>query len=173
LDATELFGKTNFLMRLNPEFARVARASRKLLINDIHYLSARIGLDLWFDRDYWLSYKMAVSHSGTVHLAHALTRLICASYGKSRKCLVVDLDNTMWGGVVGDDGMHGIQIGRETARGEAFSAFQQYCRERGVLLATCPKNELGNAQRAFRIQTPCFVSGELGFEARQYRAHSP
>lgn len=152
LDSTETFGKTNFLMRLNLEFARAARQNPKLVIQDIHYLSAQIGLDKWFDREYWFSYKMAVSHVGTVHLAHSLAKLVRAAYGKTRKCLVLDLDNTMWGGVIGDDGMYGIKIGQENAQGEAFTAFQQYCRElneRGILLAVCSKNELDNAQQGF------------------------
>jgi FkbH-like protein len=152
LDSTELFGKTNFIMRMNLEFAAAARQNSRLIINDINYLSALIGLDQWFDREFWFSYKMAVSHVGTVYLAHALAKLVCAAYGKTRKCLVLDLDNTLWGGVIGDDGMHGIQLGQETAQGEAFTAFQQYCRElnqRGILLAVCSKNELDNAQQGF------------------------
>jgi FkbH-like protein len=149
LDSTEAYGRTNFLTRLNLEFARVAREAPKLIINDIHYLSARIGLDRWFDADYWFSYKMAVSHEGTVHLAHALAVLVSAAFGKTRKCLVLDLDNTVWGGVIGDDGLPGIKVGKETAEGEAFSAFQQYCeelRQRGILLAANSKNDLKNAQ---------------------------
>jgi len=152
LDSTESFGLTHFVMRLNLEFARAARRNPKLVINDIHHLSARLGLDQWFDPDYWFSYKMAVSHAGTVHLAHALAKLVRAAYGKTRKCLVLDLDNTLWGGVIGDDGLNGIKIGKESARGESFNAFQQYClelNERGVLLAVCSKNESVLAQRGF------------------------
>lgn len=152
LDTTELYGRSNFLMRLNLEFARAARANPKLIIQDIHHLSAQIGLEQWFDRDYWYSYKLAVSHTGTVHLAHNLAKLVRAAYGKTRKCLVLDLDNTLWGGVIGDDGMQGIKLGKETAQGEAFTAFQQYCRElnqRGILLAVCSKNEMENAQQGF------------------------
>jgi FkbH-like protein len=87
-----------------------------------------------------------------VHLAHALAKLVRAAYGKTRKCLVLDLDNTLWGGVIGDDGLNGIKIGKESARGESFNAFQQYClelNERGVLLAVCSKNESVLAQRGF------------------------
>lgn len=152
LDMTEIFGKTNFLTHLNLEFARAARQNPKLVIHDINHLSALIGLDEWFDREYWFSYKMAVSPVGTVHLAHSLATLVRAAYGKTRKCLVLDLDNTIWGGVIGDEGLSGIKIGQETAQGEAFSAFQQYCRElneRGVLLAVCSKNDIDNAKQGF------------------------
>ncbi len=76
-----------------------------------------------------------------------------AIYGRSRKCLVLDLDNTLWGGVIGDDGVDRIRIGKETAEAEAFTAFQQYCkriRQRGVLLAVCSKNTDAIAREGFR-----------------------
>ena len=60
---------------------------------------------------------------GAIYLGHAIVKLIRAAYGKTRKCLVLDLDNTMWGGVIGDDGLEGIKIGQETPQGEAFTAF--------------------------------------------------
>ena len=152
LDSTELYGRTNFLLRLNLEFARVARANRHLLINDIHHLSCRLGLDYWYNPEQWFGYKMAVSHSASVHLTHGVTRLIGAALGRTRKCLVLDLDNTLWGGVIGDDGLQGIRIGKETPQGEAYTAFQTYCRElsqRGVLLAACSKNDAETARQGF------------------------
>jgi FkbH-like protein len=152
LDATESYGRSNFILRLNLAFAAAARANAKLLIQDIHYLSAQVGLDRWGSPDDWYSYKLAVSGAGTVALAHSLARLVGAAYGRTRKCLVLDLDNTLWGGVIGDDGMTGIQLGNETPQGEAYTAFQQYCRqlnERGILLAVASKNELANAQQGF------------------------
>lgn len=152
LDSTEAFGRTNFLLRLNLEFARAAREDPRLIINDIHYLCCQVGLDRWFDPDLWYSYKMAVSHFGSVHLAHALARLVGAALGKTRKCLVLDLDNTVWGGVIGDEGVAGIKIGKETPLAEAFTGFQQYCRElsqRGILLAVCSKNDPENAKEGF------------------------
>jgi FkbH-like protein len=79
--------------------------------------------------------------------------LVRATFGLSRKVLVLDLDNTIWGGVIGDDGVDRIQIGKETPIAEAFTAFQEYClklRERGVLLAVCSKNDDENARSGFR-----------------------
>jgi FkbH-like protein len=73
-------------------------------------------------------------------------------YGRSKKVLVLDLDNTCWGGVIGDDGPDNIQIGRETPVAEAYTAFQEYClglRERGVLLAVCSKNNEDVARQGF------------------------
>jgi FkbH-like protein len=152
LDATQSYGRSNFLLRLNLAFAAAARANGKLLIQDIHYLSAQVGLDRWGNPDHWFSYKLAISEAGTVVLAHSLARLVGAAFGRTRKCLVLDLDNTLWGGVIGDDGMKAIQIGNETPQGEAYTAFQEYCRQlhrRGILLAVASKNELANAQQGF------------------------
>lgn len=152
LDMTQPYGRSNFLLRLNLEFAAAARERPKLIIQDIHHLSARLGLDQWFDEEYWFSYKLAVSHIGTVHLAHQFANLVSAAYGKMRKCLVLDLDNTVWGGVIGDDSVDGIKLGQGSAHGEAFSSFQQYCHElhaRGVVLAVCSKNELDTAKEGF------------------------
>jgi FkbH-like protein len=78
--------------------------------------------------------------------------LICALSGRSRKCLVLDLDNTLWGGVIGEEGLEGIRLGQGDPESEAFTAFQRYVkglRDRGVLLATCSKNEDSVAREVF------------------------
>jgi FkbH-like protein len=139
-------------MRLNLELARYARASRTLVINDIHHLSARMGLERWHDRDYWYGYKMAMSHEATVLMSANVATLVRALLGRSRKCLVLDLDNTLWGGVIGDDGLTGIKLGRDTPQGSAYLDFQRFCLElkrRGVVLAVCSKNEPEIAKQAF------------------------
>ena len=79
-------------------------------------------------------------------------QVLGALAGRSGKCLVLDLDNTLWGGVVGDDGVEGIVLGQGSASGEAYVAFQRYARElarRGVILAVCSKNDEGNAREPF------------------------
>ena len=81
-----------------------------------------------------------------------VVRLLAAKQGRSSKCLVLDLDNTLWGGVVGDDGLEGLVLGQGSALGEAFVAFQDYARElsrRGVILAVCSKNDEANALEPF------------------------
>ena len=99
-----------------------------------------------------------------------VARILAAKLGLSSKCLVLDLDNTLWGGVVGDDGLEGLQLGSGTALGEAFVAFQDYCRElsrRGVILAVCSKNDEKIALQVFehhpemilkRSDISCFVA---------------
>jgi FkbH-like protein len=81
-----------------------------------------------------------------------VARVFAAKQGRSAKCLVLDLDNTLWGGVIGDDGLDGIVLGQGSALGEAFGAFQDYARElsrRGVILAVCSKNDEANALEPF------------------------
>ena len=143
MDASSAVGQSRFLMRLNERFAQEASLRPNLLLQDIHSISAHIGLGEWFDWDRYYSYKVLLKPQANFALAKSLNAIVRAIYGKSRKVLVLDLDNTLWGGVIGDDGVDRIQIGRETPVAEAYTAFQEYClslRNRGVLLAVCSKN---------------------------------
>jgi FkbH-like protein len=120
---------------------------------DLEFLAASIGLARWHDANLWHSSKVAQSLDFVPHLAEHLARVIAALRGKSRKCLVLDLDNTIWGGVIGDDGMEGIKLANGSPVGEAFRAVQSYalaCRQRGIVLAVCSKNEEANAREPFR-----------------------
>ncbi len=152
LEAFESFGRVNFLQRLNAEFASYARNHSRFLINDIHYLSAQVGLATWFDHTYWYNFHMALSPTATVALAHNVAAIVKSVYGKSKKCLILDLDNTLWGGVIGDDGVQNLILGRDNPIGESFVNFQQYVKDlqrRGVILAVCSKNDLENAREGF------------------------
>jgi FkbH-like protein len=151
-DAVSSGGTVRYFMALNMEFARAAAADPRLLLQDIHSLSARMGTEQWFDWDRYFSYKILTTTEANVAIARSLTSLVRAVYGKSRKVLVLDLDNTLWGGVIGDDGVDRIQIGRETPVAEAYTAFQEYClslQRRGVLLAVCSKNDEDVAKSGF------------------------
>ena len=120
---------------------------------DVAELAARIGRDRWFDPIQWLAYKLPFSAECFPIYADMLARLIGAIRGKARKCLVLDLDNTIWGGVVGDDGVDGIVIGQGDPVGEAFLSVQRAAsdlRERGIVLAVCSKNADEVARRPFR-----------------------
>jgi FkbH-like protein len=144
LEAGSHAGRVMFVNRLNVEFARAAAANAQLLIQDIQSLSADLGSAQWFDASYWFSYKLAATPYACVLIGSNLANIIGAIYGQTRKCLVLDLDNTLWGGVIGDDGVANLKIGSETAVAESYLAFQQYARDlkdRGILLAVCSKNE--------------------------------
>ena len=152
LEAAQSFGRINYLLRLNAEFAKYARSHTHFLINDIHYLSAQVGLAAWSSPSYWYSFHMAVTPTATVALAGNVAAIVKSIYGKCKKCLILDLDNTLWGGVIGDDGVQNLLLGRDHAVGEAYLDFQQYVKDlqrRGVILAVCSKNDLENAKEGF------------------------
>jgi len=151
-DAVSPAGRIRFVHLLNAEFAREAAARTNLLIHDLNGVAASVGLKAFHDADRWFSYKMIATPEGSLEVAKSSAALVLAIYGRTRKCLVLDLDNTVWGGVIGDDGPDKIKIGRETAEAEAFTAFQEYClqlRSRGVLLAVCSKNSEAIARQGF------------------------
>ncbi|WP_433975786.1 hypothetical protein [Tunturiibacter lichenicola] len=125
LDAVSPGGTTRFVQELNRGIAAAASASPKLLMQDLHSIAGRIGMNHWFDPERWFSYKVANTVEGTFAVATSLNALVGAMYGCSRKVLVLDLDNTLWGGVIGDDGVDKIHIGKETAIAEAYTAFQE------------------------------------------------
>ena len=152
LDAVSAGGSSRFVAELNRAIAAEAAANPKLLMQDLHSIAARLGISRWFDAERWFSYKVANTVEGTFAIASSLQAMIGAMYGRSRKVLVLDLDNTLWGGVIGDDGADKILIGRETPIAEAYTAFQEYClrlRDRGILLAVCSKNNDDVARSGF------------------------
>jgi FkbH-like protein len=152
LEASEPSGRVNFLQKLNAKFASYAGNHSRFLVNDILYLSAQVGLEVWHNPTYWYNFHMAVSPKATVALAQNVAAIVKSVYGKSKKCLVLDLDNTLWGGVIGDDGVQSLILGRDHPVGEAFLDFQRYVKDlqrRGVILAICSKNDLENAREGF------------------------
>jgi FkbH-like protein len=143
---------SRLIARLNDLLAEAA-AQEKVLLLDVARASARDGIDAWFDVARWLQGKMEIAPHAAQRYGGLLARLIGAQRGQSRKCLVLDLDNTIWGGVVGDVGVAGIVLGEGSAEGEAHLALQRYARmlkDRGVILAICSKNDPGLAEAAFR-----------------------
>jgi len=152
LDFSDIHGRTYFINKLNAAFAENARNNKNLYINDINYLSSYLGLTEWFDRALWHQAKYALSMNSMPELAFNISKIINSIFGKTKKCLVLDLDNTCWGGVIGDDGINAIVIGTETPLAEAFRSFQVYIKElrqRGVTLAICSKNDFENAKEGF------------------------
>jgi len=139
------------ISRLNDQLAEAAAADGVLLL-DIARASERDGLDAWFDTARWLEGKLEIAPQAAPMYGELAARVIAAQRGLSKKCLVLDLDNTLWGGVIGDDGLEGIVVGEGSARGEAHLALQRYAKQlkdRGIILAVCSKNELSNAEAVF------------------------
>ena len=143
---------SRLIARLNDLLAQAA-AREGVLLLDVAQASARDGIDAWFDVARWLQGKMEIAPQAAQRYAALVARLIAAQRGKSRKCLVLDLDNTLWGGVVGDVGTAGLILGEGSAEGEAYLALQRYAKllkDRGVILAVCSKNEHALAEAAFQ-----------------------
>lgn len=152
LDAVEHYGMTRFVEALNRRFADYAMSHDNFYLHDLHGLAARIGLLKWHNRFQYYAYKLAMSYDVIPEVSLGLAKIIKGILGKNKKCLVLDLDNTLWGGIIGDDGMENIEIGHETPTAEAYTAFQQYVlklKERGVILAVCSKNENDIAKTGF------------------------
>lgn len=138
--------------RYNSELrARIASSSDLLL--DVACIAENVGLVHWHDPVQWTLGKFPFAQEIVPLYADHVGRLIGASRGKSRKCLVLDLDNTVWGGVIGDDGLEGIVLGNGNPVGEAFLQVQQIAlalRERGIVLAVSSKNDDQVARSAVR-----------------------
>ena len=130
----------------------------------------RGGLAEWYAPAFWHRAKQEISPSAAPFYGELVMRIIDARRGRSAKCLVLDLDNTLWGGVIGDDGLENIVIGQGSAEGEAFVAFQTYAKAltaRGILLAVCSKNDEAIALEPFekhadmvlrRSDIACFIA---------------
>jgi FkbH-like protein len=161
LDVTQpLFGSYDRLVpgspsraigRLNNQIAETATGDDVMLL-DVARASERDGIHAWFDVTRWLQGKLEISPQAAPLYGEHVARVVAAQRGLSKKCLVLDLDNTLWSGVVGDDGIDGIVLGEGSAEGEAHLSLQRYAKqlkERGVILAVCSKNDLATAEAVF------------------------
>jgi FkbH-like protein len=150
LDGVTSGGRTHFVRMINRDLASELPAGVTLF--DFEYLSAQFGLVHAFDRAVSHASHQPLSFAFLPRYCHTLARLIGAHLGLARKCLVLDLDGTLWAGSVADDGISGLGLGAGSAIGEAFSEFQQYLlrlKERGVILAVASKNDPGQARSVF------------------------
>lgn len=136
--------------RLNQRLGELAGASVSIV--DCERLAATIGKTRWFDPKYWHLSKQAVSLDALPLLARHTAAVLAADLGLSKKCLVLDLDNTLWGGIIGEDGLAGIKLGPGSPIGEAYVAFQEYILElkrKGIILAVNSKNNDADAREVF------------------------
>lgn len=139
--------------RLNYLLAEHASKDKKFRIADMLSLQNNIGLDMITEEKVYISTGMAVSIDSLPYVAKTITDPIKAGYGLIKKCLILDLDNTLWGGVIGDDGINNIQIG-ELGMGKAFSELQQWIKElknKGIILCVASKNTESIAKEPFEL----------------------
>ena len=147
-----LFDSPSQLVRVfNERLAEIADEQKVDLLN-LDEAVAREGFGAWHNPVLWHKAKQEVSPIAGHFYGDLVGRLLAAQQGRSYKCLVLDLDNTLWGGVIGDDGLEGIHLGQGGGVGESFMAFQRYARDlarRGVILAVCSKNTEATALEPF------------------------
>ncbi|MCI8597618.1 MAG: HAD-IIIC family phosphatase [Lachnospiraceae bacterium] len=151
-DISDIHGFSNFVFRLNNRFYKYAQSVTWLYINDIDYMACSYGLDRWNDMAAWYMYKYAMAVDAIPEYSYNLSNIIKSLYGKNKKVLAVDLDNTLWGGVISEDGLNGIELGQDSAAGEMYGEIQKYIKrqkEIGVILAINSKNDMSNVELAF------------------------
>ena len=138
--------------KLNYGLMNLSRECPNLFICDIAGLQNIFGRDWMFDSSVYVSTEMVLSIDSLPYVASRTVDIVSALQGKFKKCLILDLDNTLWGGVVGDDGWENIQIGHGLGIGKAFSEFQEWVKKlknRGIIICVCSKNDADKAREPF------------------------
>ena len=138
--------------KLNYELMQLTQEYPNLFICDIAALQNKFGREWMFDSSVYVSTEMILSLDALPYVASRVMDIICAIEGKFHKCLILDLDNTVWGGVVGDDGWENIQVGHGLGIGKAFTEFQEWVKKlknRGIIIAVCSKNDEDKAKEPF------------------------
>ena len=173
-DASDIHGRVNFVTRINQMLYDYANHNEGFYICDINYISACYGLDRWVNPSVWYLYKYALDISAIPYLSFNVANIIKSIYGKNKKVLNLDLDNTLWGGVIGDDGAENIEIGKETAIAENYTEFQEYIKSQkdlGVLLTINSKNEESIGLSGFErpdsiLKKEDFVNKKINWNAK-------
>lgn len=159
-----LVGTTSWLINeINAQIDALVDENRFLHLVDIYKISMDVGISNWHETTTWYSAKIPFSIKYLPLYSDHILRIINSIRGRSKKCLVLDLDNTLWGGVIGDDGIEGIQIGKDSPVGEAFQDLQKYIlklHNRGIILAVCSKNEMENALLPFKKHPSMILKNE-------------
>lgn len=179
-DASDHRGRWNYIQRLNQMFYEYADMHQDFYIHDICYEAADYGLERWSDPFYWNMYKYAMCVPAIPCTAFQLARIIKSIFGRNKKVLNLDLDNTLWGGVIGDDGPENIEIGQETSLGQTYAEFQDYLKQHkklGVLLSVNSKNNedtaLSGLERADSVlKREDFVAFRANWEPKSHNLYA-
>ena len=138
--------------KLNYELMRLSQQYQNLFICDIVGLQNKLGRDQMFAANVYTSTEMILSMDALPCVASRVMDIVCAVKGQFKKCLILDLDNTVWGGVIGDDGLEGIQLGHGLGIGKAFTEFQLWVKklkQRGIIICIASKNNEETAKEPF------------------------
>ena len=140
------------IRKLNYELMQLTKDYPNLFICDVAALQSKFGRDWMFDSSVYVSTEMVLSLDSLPYVGSRVLDIIGAIEGRFKKCIILDLDNTIWGGVVGDDGWENIQIGHGLGIGKAFTEFQEWIKKlknRGIIIAVCSKNDEDKAKEPF------------------------
>lgn len=138
--------------KLNYELMRLSQQYQNLFICDMAALQNKFGRDIMFSPNIYTSTEMILSMDALPYVASRVMDIVCAVKGQFKKCLILDLDNTVWGGVIGDDGLEGIQLGHGLGIGKAFTEFQMWVKklkQRGIIICVASKNNEETAKEPF------------------------
>lgn len=138
--------------KINYELMGMSQKYPNLFVCDIAGLQNKLGRDVMFAPNVYVSTEMVLSVDAIPYVASRLMDIVAAVRGQFKKCLILDLDNTLWGGVIGDDGLEGIQLGHGLGIGKAFTEFQMWVkklRQRGIIICVASKNNEDTAKEPF------------------------
>ena len=151
--ATKVTSSFTYQVRkLNMGLMDLSQRYANLFICDIAGLQNKLGRDMMFAPNVYVSTEMVLSIDALPYVASRVMDIICSIKGQFKKCLILDLDNTVWGGVIGDDGLEGIQLGHGLGIGKAFTEFQMWVKklkQRGVIICVASKNNEETAKEPF------------------------
>ena len=138
--------------KLNYELMNLSQQYANLFVCDIAGLQNKLGRDMMFASNVYVSTEMVLSLDALPYVASRVMDIVGAIKGQFKKCLILDLDNTVWGGVIGDDGLEGIQLGHGLGIGKAFTEFQMWVKklkQRGIIICVASKNNEDTAKEPF------------------------
>lgn len=151
--ATKVSSSLTYQVRkLNMGLMDLSQQYANLFICDIAGLQNKLGRNIMFAPNVYVSTEMVLSIDALPYVAGRVMDIVCAIKGQFKKCLILDLDNTVWGGVIGDDGIEGIQLGHGLGIGKAFTEFQMWVKklkQRGIIICIASKNNEETAKEPF------------------------
>jgi FkbH-like protein len=180
LEYNSEYGLQDAVNVYNAELAALSRRLQNVVIVDVAALAAGVGFENWRDSRMWYLARSRWSGQALQALAERYASTICGRLGRIRKCVVLDLDNTLWGGVVGEDGLEALRLG-EDGIGRAYVEFQLELlnlRRKGVLLAICSKNnpedalEVIRRHPAMRLREEHFAAVRINWEDKSSNLRS-
>ena len=155
-DVRDTESEWKYYSELNQYLIELTQSSNRIQLLDLQQLVNRVGTGQAYDTKMYYLAKIEWTESFAQTVTSQIAKLIFASKGMSKKCLVLDLDNTLWGGIIGEDGPQGVNVGKGNPVGEAFYDFQHRIlnlKARGILLAICSKNNLSDVEETFKLRS--------------------